>query len=38
MIVLLALSSACNAQTANPDFTEKEKQFIAEHPVIHLGF
>lgn len=36
MIVFLAFSSACNALTAKPDFTETEKQFIDEHPVIHL--
>ena len=36
MIVSLAFSSACNALTTKPDFTEKEKQFIAQHPVIHL--
>lgn len=36
MIVLLAFRSVCIAQTLNPDFTEKEEQFIAEHPEIHL--
>lgn len=36
MIVILAFRSSCNALTAKPDFTETEKQFIAEHPEIHL--
>ena len=36
LAVLLAFHSVCIAQSAKPDFTDKEKQFIAQNPVIHL--
>ncbi|MBP6491466.1 MAG: transporter substrate-binding domain-containing protein [Clostridia bacterium] len=37
MLLILAFSAVCDAQSAAPEFTDEEKQFILEHPVIHFG-
>lgn len=36
IIIVLAFSSISIALSTEPDFTEEEKQFISEHPVIRL--
>lgn len=36
MLIILLLPPACYAQTATPEFTEEEEQFINTHPVVHL--
>lgn len=33
---MIALSTVCSAQTTEIKFTEKEKQFINQNPVVHL--
>lgn len=37
LCVLFAFGSDCNAKTNSIEFTEDEKNFIQEHPVVRLG-
>lgn len=37
LVVLVACTSICSAETTGIQFTDQEKTFIAEHPVINLA-